>query len=144
MSRAAKIDRFAFERQLWEQGLAVTDLSGEVEQLALLAVSHAPGVESDAILSALDSRFSAVREEAERLLALLDDAGRTDLRHTLLLHAARYPGAALLVRPARLPGTLHLGNRARRRPRAPVCGTARSWKRSTRPARGWRKAIRNY
>ena len=80
---------------LWEQGLAVTDLSGEVEQLALLAVSHAPGVESDAILSALDSRFSAVREEAERLLALLDEDGRTDLRRTLLLHAARYPGAAL-------------------------------------------------
>jgi transcription elongation factor GreA len=81
--------------QLWEQGLAVTDLSGEVEQLALLAVSHAPGVESDAILSALDSRFSAVREEAERLRALLDDDGRADLRRTLLLHAARYPGAAL-------------------------------------------------
>lgn len=80
---------------LWEQGLAVTDLSGEVEQLALLAVSHAPGVESDAILSALDSRFSAVREEAARLRALLDDDGRTDLRRTLLLHAARYPGAAL-------------------------------------------------
>ena len=81
--------------QLWEQGLAVTDLSGEVEQLALLAVSHAAGVESDAILSALDSRFSAVREEAQRLLALLDDDGRADLRRTLLLHAARYPGAAL-------------------------------------------------
>jgi transcription elongation factor GreA len=80
---------------LWEQGLAVTDLSGEVEQLALLAVSHAPGVESDAILSALDSRFSAVREEAVRLRALLDDDGRADLRRTLLLHAARYPGAAL-------------------------------------------------
>jgi transcription elongation factor GreA len=80
---------------LWEQGLAVTDLSGEGEQLALLAVSHAPGVESDAILSALDSRFSAVREEAVRLRALLDDDGRADLRRTLLLHAARYPGAAL-------------------------------------------------
>jgi transcription elongation factor GreA len=52
-------------------------------------------VESDAILSALDSRFSAVREEAQRLLALLDEDGRTDLRRTLLLHAARYPGAAL-------------------------------------------------
>jgi transcription elongation factor GreA len=81
--------------QLWEQGLAVTDLSGETEQLALLAVSQAPGVESDAILSALDSRFSAVRDEAERLRTLLDDEGRTDLRRTLLLHAARNPGAAL-------------------------------------------------
>ena len=80
---------------LWEQGLAVTDLSGEAEQLALLAVSHAPGVVSDAILSALDSRFSAVREEAVRLRALLDDDGRTELRRTLLLHAARHPGAAL-------------------------------------------------
>ncbi len=81
--------------QLWEQGLAVADLSGETEQLALLAVSRGPEVESDAILSALDSRFSAVREEAERRRALLDDDGRTNLRRTLLLHAARYPGAAL-------------------------------------------------
>ena len=88
-------DWTAVLEQLWEQGLAVTDLSGEAEQLALLAVSHAPGVESDAILSALDSRFSAVREEAARLLAQLDDDGRADLRRTLLLHAARYPGAAL-------------------------------------------------
>jgi transcription elongation factor GreA len=80
--------------QLWEQGLAVTELTGEDEQLALLAASHAPGVESDAILSALDSRFSAVREEAERLRARLDDEGRADLRRTLLQHAPRYPGAA--------------------------------------------------
>ena len=80
---------------LWERGLAVTDLSGEAEQLALLAASHAPGVGADAILSALDSRFSAVREEAGRLRDLLDQEGRADLRHTLLLHATRYPGAAL-------------------------------------------------
>ena len=81
--------------QLWDQGLAVTDLSGEAEQLAMLALSRAPGVESDAILSALDSRFSAVRDEAGRQRALLDDEGRADLRRTLLLHASRYPGAAL-------------------------------------------------
>jgi transcription elongation factor GreA len=81
--------------RLWEQGLAVTELTGEDEQLALLAASRAPGVESDAILSALDSRFSAVREEAQRLRARLDDEGRADLRRTLFQHAARYPGAAL-------------------------------------------------
>ena len=82
-------------KRLWDQGLAITDLSGEDEQNALLEASHAAGVESDAILSALDSRFSAVRDEAERFRAQLDEAGRTDLRRTLLLHSARYPGAAL-------------------------------------------------
>jgi transcription elongation factor GreA len=82
-------------RALWERGLAVSDLSGEDEQLALLEASHAAGVESDAILSALDSRFAAVREAAGALRAGLDDAGRADLRHTLLHHATRYPGAAL-------------------------------------------------
>jgi transcription elongation factor GreA len=81
--------------QLWEQGLAVTDLAGEAEQLALLAASHAEGAGADAILSALDSRFSRVREEAERLRAGLDDEGRAELRHTLLVHAPRYPGAAM-------------------------------------------------
>jgi transcription elongation factor GreA len=80
--------------ELWEQGLAVTDLAGEAEQSALLALSHAAGVGSDAILSALDSRFSSVREEAERLRGGLDDEGRREMRHTLLVHAPRYPGAA--------------------------------------------------
>lgn len=82
-------------RKLWEQGLVISDLSGEEEQLALLEVSHSSGVESDAILSALDSRFSAVRNAAEVYREQLDDAGREDLRRTLLRHAARYPTAAL-------------------------------------------------
>jgi transcription elongation factor GreA len=82
-------------KSLWEHGLSISDLSGEDEQRALLEASHAAGVESDAILSALDSRFSAVRDEAERLRAQLDDRGRADMRRTLLLHAPRYPSAAL-------------------------------------------------
>ncbi len=82
-------------RSLWEQGLAITDLPAEDEQLAVLEASHAAGVESDAILSALDSRFSAVREAASRIRARLDDAGRADLRRTLLRHAPRHPSAAL-------------------------------------------------
>src|SRR5207245_2313388 len=82
-------------KQLWDQGLAISDLAAEDEQLALLQDSHASGVESDAILSALDSRFSDVRVEAERFRAQLDDRGRADLRRTMLLHATRYPGAAL-------------------------------------------------
>ena len=82
-------------KQLWEQGLSITDLTGEDEQRMLLEVSHAAGVESDAILSALDSRFASVREEAERFQAQLDDTGRADLQRTLLQHAARYAGAAL-------------------------------------------------
>ncbi|MBI1799519.1 MAG: GreA/GreB family elongation factor [Candidatus Eisenbacteria bacterium] len=80
---------------LWEQGLAITDLPAEDEQLAVLEGSHSAGVESDAILSALDSRFSAVREEALLYHAQLDDAGRADLRRTLIQHAGRYPSAAL-------------------------------------------------
>lgn len=80
---------------LWEQGLAITDLPAEDEQLALLEVSHASGVEADAILTALDSRFAAVREEAARFRAQLDDAGRATLRTTLLQHATRYPSATV-------------------------------------------------
>ena len=53
-------------KDLWERGLSISDLSGEDEQVALLEVSHAVGVEADAILSALDSRFAAVREAAAR------------------------------------------------------------------------------
>ena len=91
---------------LWEQGLRVSDLSGEDEQLALLEASHAAGVESDAILSGLDSRFSSVRERAAQARERLDESGRALLRRTLLDHAARYPQAALreigaeLARPA--------------------------------------------
>ncbi len=82
-------------RELWERGLSIIDLPSEDEQLAVLEGSHAAGVESDAILSALDSRFAAVRDAALRYRAQLDDAGRADMRRTLLQHASRYPSAAL-------------------------------------------------
>ncbi|TMQ71951.1 MAG: hypothetical protein E6K80_04050, partial [Candidatus Eisenbacteria bacterium] len=82
-------------KALWDQGLAVSDLSGEEEQNALLEASHAAGVEADAILSGLDSRFSSVREAAIRRRETLDPAGREALRRTLLDHAPRYPQAAL-------------------------------------------------
>jgi len=78
-------------KTLWDQGLALSDLPGEDEQLALLRASH----DADAILSALDSRFAAVRVEAERMLEHQDARGRAELRRTLLAHATRYPGAAL-------------------------------------------------
>jgi transcription elongation factor GreA len=89
---------------LWEQGLSVTDLPTEEEQLSVLEGSHAAGVESDAILSALDSRFSAVREVAARFRAQLDDAGLADLRATLLKRGARYPSAALRLIEESLTG----------------------------------------
>jgi transcription elongation factor GreA len=82
-------------KDLWERGLTISDLSGEDEQIALLEVSHAVGVESDAILSALDSRFAAVREAAIRFRDLLDDGGRAALRRTMVHHAPRYPAAAM-------------------------------------------------
>jgi len=82
-------------KQLWEQGLEISDLAGEDEQLTLLESSHVAGVEADAILSALDSRFSAVRERAERYRKELDLQGRAVLRRTLLHHATRYPSAVL-------------------------------------------------
>ena len=91
-------------RELWEQGLSVGDLSGEDEQLALLDASHAAGVESDAILSALDSRFSSVRDRAAHYHGQLDDRGREALRVTLLEHAPRYPAAALRRIEAELGG----------------------------------------
>ncbi len=89
------VDWRAVLSRLWEEGLAVTDLPGEAEQLALLAASHQAEAGTPAILSALDSRFASVREEAERLRGALDDAGRRALRHALLTQAPRYPGAAL-------------------------------------------------
>jgi transcription elongation factor GreA len=82
-------------RSLWEQGLEIGDLAGEDEQLALLESSHSAGLESDAILSALDSRFAAVRERAEEYRGRLDTHGREELRRTLLQHPTRYPTAAL-------------------------------------------------
>jgi transcription elongation factor GreA len=82
-------------RDLSEQGLSVTDLPGEDEQLALLEASDATGAEADAILSGLDSRFSAVREAAAVLRDRLGDSGRLELQRALLKHAPRYPTAAL-------------------------------------------------
>ena len=82
-------------RGLWEHGLSITDLTGEDEQIALLETSHAAGIEADAILSALDSRFSAVRDAASHYQAQLDEPGRVALRSTLLEHASRYPAAAV-------------------------------------------------
>ncbi len=82
-------------RTLWEQGLAISDLGAEEEQLALLAESRAAGVEAEAILSALDSRFAAVRDEAEKDRAALDDHGRTLLRRALLDHAVQYSAAVM-------------------------------------------------
>jgi transcription elongation factor GreA len=91
-------------KQLWDQGLAVSDLSGEDEQLALLDASHAAGVEADAILSALDSRFASVRDRAREYEQHLDAAGRDALRLTLLEHATRYPAAALRLVESELSG----------------------------------------
>ena len=82
-------------KTLWDQGLSISDLSGEEEQKALLEVSHVAGVEADAILSGLDSRFSSVRELAARRREALDPTGRGALRRTLIDHAPRYPQAAL-------------------------------------------------
>jgi hypothetical protein len=96
-NRARQVEWIEILKQLWDRGLAVTDLSGEDEQIALLEVSHAAGVEADAILSALDSRFAAVRDRAGQYRSHLDDAGRAELRRTLLAHATRYPGASLRI-----------------------------------------------
>jgi transcription elongation factor GreA len=82
-------------RLLWEQGLSISDLPTEDEQLALLAESRLAGVEAEAILSALDSRFAAVRDEAEKDRAALDDHGRTLLRRALLDRAVQYPAAVM-------------------------------------------------
>ncbi len=82
-------------RSLWEQDLAISDMPGEEEQLLLLADSRAAGVEAEAILSALDSRFAAVRDEAEKDRALLDDHGRTLLRRAMIDHATQYVAAVM-------------------------------------------------
>jgi len=82
-------------RSLWERDLAISDLATEDEQLMLLADSRAAGVEAEAILSALDSRFAAVRDVAEKGRAALDDQGRMQLRRALLEHAVQYPAAVL-------------------------------------------------
>lgn len=82
-------------KSLWDAGLMVGDLSQEDEQLALLDSAHAVGIEADAILSALNSRFAAVQKRANEYREHLDAAGRAALRRTMLDHAARYPAAAL-------------------------------------------------
>jgi transcription elongation GreA/GreB family factor len=89
-------------RTLWDQGLSISDLTSEEEQLALLEVSHASGVESDAILSGLDSRFSAVQRAAAVYREQLDQRGGEDMRRTQLQHASRYPAAALRLIDAEL------------------------------------------
>lgn len=82
-------------RELWEQGLAVSDLPTEDEQLAILEWSRQAGVQAEAILSALDSRFSAVRDAAEKDRALLDDAGKAQLRRAMIDRAVQYPAAVM-------------------------------------------------
>ncbi len=82
-------------RLLWERGLTISDLSTEDEQLALLDASRRGGVEAEAILSALDSRFQAVRDEAEKDRAQLDDSGRAKLRRALVERPLGYTAAVL-------------------------------------------------
>jgi transcription elongation factor GreA len=88
-------DWLATLRQLWAEGLTISDLATEDEQLALLADSRGAGVEAEAILSALDSRFAAVRDEAERDRAQLDADGRARLRRVLLERCQQYPAAVM-------------------------------------------------
>jgi transcription elongation GreA/GreB family factor len=82
-------------RALWALEIGIGDLSYEDEQLAFLADSRTAGVAAEAILSALDSRFAAVRDAAEKDRATLDDAGKAQLRRTLIDHAVHYPAAVL-------------------------------------------------
>jgi transcription elongation factor GreA len=82
-------------RALWGLGIGISDLGYEDEQSAFLEDSRAAGVAAEAILSALDSRFAAVREAAERDRALLDDHGRAQLRRAMIDHAVQYPAAVL-------------------------------------------------
>ena len=83
-------------RSLWSaEGFGISSLSYEDEQLTFLEDSGTAGVEAQAILSALDSRFSAVREAAEKHRGALDEAGRATLRRTLIDKAIQYPAAVL-------------------------------------------------
>ena len=82
-------------RALWGLEISISDLTFEDEQLAFLADSRAAGVAAEAILSALDSRFAAVREEAEKDRELLDAQGKAQLRRALVDHAVQYPAAML-------------------------------------------------
>jgi len=82
-------------RTLWEKGLGVGDMSSEDEQLSLLHSAHEVGVEADAVLSGLNSRYSSVKDASETLRRGMDAAGRAELRMALLAHGTRYPVAAL-------------------------------------------------
>ena len=82
-------------RALWGLEIGISDLSFEDEQLAFLSDAREAGVAAEAILSALDSRFAAVREAAEKLRATLDEAGKAQLRRALIDHAVHYPAAML-------------------------------------------------
>jgi transcription elongation factor GreA len=82
-------------RELWAAGLALSDLSGEDEQLALLEASLAAGAKDAALLSAADSRFASVRGRGEAARAQLGATERAHLERTVLDQAARYPQAAL-------------------------------------------------
>jgi transcription elongation factor GreA len=82
-------------RALWALEIGISDLTFEDEQLAFLADSRTAGVAAEAILSALDSRFAAVREAAEKDRAALDDAGKAQLRRALIDRAVYYPAAVL-------------------------------------------------
>jgi transcription elongation factor GreA len=91
-------------RTLWERGMGVGDLSSEEEQLALLHSAHEVGVEADAVLSGLNSRYSSVKDASELMRQNMGAAGRADLRMTLLVHGIRYPVAALRLLEDELGG----------------------------------------
>lgn len=83
-------------KTLWNaEGFGIGSLSYEDEQLTFLDDSRLAGVEAQAILSALDSRFAAVRTAAEQRRAELDDEGRATLRRTLIDKATQYPAAVM-------------------------------------------------
>ena len=82
-------------RALWGLDISIGDLSFEDEQLTFLADSREAGVAADAVLSALDSRFAAVRDAAEKDRATLDETGKARLRRALVDHAVYYPAAML-------------------------------------------------
>lgn len=82
-------------RLLWERGLTISDMTSEDEQRALLNASRKAGVEAESILSALDSRFAGVREDAEKDRAQLDDNGRQKLRKAQLDRPVAYSAAVV-------------------------------------------------
>jgi len=83
-------------RALWgADEMSISDLTTEDEQLVFLEDSRTAGVAAEAILSALDSRFAAVREAAEKDRATLDEHGRAQLRRAMVDHAVQYPAAVL-------------------------------------------------